>query len=48
LEIQSLIGEARDAGEDCTQWSEYNKLLWTTPEWMTRDLKYDPAIFSPD
>ncbi|HWB58287.1 MAG TPA: hypothetical protein VG733_02300, partial [Chthoniobacteraceae bacterium] len=45
LEIQSLIGDARRDGEDISQWSEYDKRLWAPPEWLTRGLKYDPAIF---
>ena len=43
-EIQTLLNYVNVTGEDCSQW-KHDKRLSTIPDWLTRDMKYDPAIW---
>jgi hypothetical protein len=45
LEIQTLLHEVQEAGQDCSTWKQSDKRLWTIPEWMARDFKYDVGIW---
>jgi hypothetical protein len=40
LEIQGLIQESLEFGENCIGWDQYDKRLWTIPNWLTNDQKY--------